>query len=354
MTATPAGQPAPPAEARRILFTAVRKAEWERVPLPAPDALGPTQVLLRSECSVVSAGTETANFAGTHIDFQQPGRRVPIPFRPGYALAGRVVAVGSGVEDLKPGDRVAASTNHADWAVIDTTRTRMVKLPDGVTGEQGCLARLSAIASQGVRLARVALGERVAVFGQGLIGQFARQYAAIDGAVMTIGVDLVDARLEVSRKHGATHMLNPSRDDVRAAIDEATGGDGVDVAIEATGHPPVINDALKVAGFMGRVVLLGSPRGRIEIDPYTDIHHKGVMVIGAHARTSADPANAYQRWTFNEHFRLAVELIRQGRLKTEGLVARHVPAEEALTVHEAIVDHPQDHLGVLIQWAAAT
>src|SRR5688500_4120041 len=174
---------APPAEARRIVFTAVRKAEWERVPLPAPDALGPTQVLLRTECSVVSAGTETANYAGTHIDFQQPGRRVPIPFRPGYALAGRVVAVGTGVEDLKPGDRVAASTNHADWAVIDTTRTRMVKLPDGVTGEQGCLARLSAIAFQGVRLARVALGEQVAVFGQGLIGQFARQYAAIDGAV---------------------------------------------------------------------------------------------------------------------------------------------------------------------------
>jgi threonine dehydrogenase-like Zn-dependent dehydrogenase len=116
----------------------------------------------------------------------------------------------------------------------------------------------------------------------------------------------------------------------------------------------VINDALKVAGFMGRVVLLGSPRGRIEIDPYTDIHHKGVMVIGAHARTSADPANAYQRWTFNEHFRLAVELIRQGRLKTEGLVTRHVPAEEALTVHEAIVEHPQDDLGMLIQWAAAT
>jgi threonine dehydrogenase-like Zn-dependent dehydrogenase len=194
----------------------------------------------------------------------------------------------------------------------------------------------------------------VAVFGQGLIGQFARQIAAIDGAVVTIGVDLVDARLEVSRTHGATHTLNPSRDDVRAAIKEATGGEGVDVAIEATGHPPVINDALKVAGFMGRVVLLGSPRGRIEIDPYTDIHHKGVVVIGAHARTSADPANAYHRWTFNEHFRLGVELIRLGRLRTDGLITHRVPVSEALTVHEALVERPQDHLGMLIQWANAT
>jgi L-iditol 2-dehydrogenase len=236
--------------------------------------------------------------------------------------------------------------------VVDTTRTRMVHLPDGVTGEQGCLARLSCIAMQGVRLARVAFGERVAVFGQGLIGQFARQIAAIDGAATTIGVDLVDARLEVARAHGATHTFNPSRDDVRAAIGAATGGNGVDVAIEATGHPPVINDALKVAGFMGRVVLLGSPRGRVEIDAYTDIHHKGVTVIGAHARTSADPANAYHRWSFNEHFRLAVELIHQGRLHTKGLVTRRVPAEEALTVHEALVQHPEDQLGMLIRWSA--
>lgn len=344
--------PAPPAEAKRILFTAVRRAEWERVPLPAPEALGATQVLLRAECSVVSAGTETANYAGTHIDFQQPGRRVPLPFRPGYAMAGTVVAVGGAVEDLRPGDRVAASANHADWVVVDTTRTRMVKLPDGVSGEQGCLARLSCIAMQGVRLARVAFGERVVVFGQGLIGQFARQIAAIDGAAATIAVDLVDARLEVARAHGATHALNPSRDDVRAAIKDITAGEGVDVAIEATGHPPVINDALKAVGFMGRVVLLGSPRGRVEIDPYTDIHHKGVTVIGAHARTSADPPNAYHRWSFNEHFRLAVELIRQGRLKTDGLVTRTVGAEEALGVHEEIVERPQDHLGVRIQWSA--
>jgi L-iditol 2-dehydrogenase len=344
--------PVPPAEARRIVFPAVQRAEWERVPLPTPDALGPTQALLRAECGVVSAGTETANYAGTHIDFQQPGRRVPLPFRPGYALAGTIVAVGSAVKDLRPGHRVAASANHADWVVVDTNRTRMVRLPDGVTGEQGCLARLSCIAMQGVRLARVAFGERVAVFGQGLIGQFARQIAAIDGAVTTIAVDLVDMRLEVARAHGATHAFNPARDDVRAAIAPATGGAGADVAIEATGHPPVINDALKATGFMGRVVLLGSPRGRVEIDPYTDIHHKGITVIGAHARTSADPPNAYHRWSFNEHFRLAVELIHQRRLLTDGLVTHRVPAEEALTVHEALVQRPQDHLGVLIRWAA--
>ena len=113
-------------------------------------------------------------------------------------------------------------------------------------------------------------------------------------------MDLLDARLEVARRHGATHVVNPSREDAPAAIAAATGGRGPDVAIEATGHPAVINDALRAVGRMGRVVLLGSPRGRVEIDPYTDIHSKGVTVIGAHANTTAarrTPTTAGRCWS---------------------------------------------------------
>jgi 2-desacetyl-2-hydroxyethyl bacteriochlorophyllide A dehydrogenase len=335
---------------RRLVFRQVRKAEWEELDLPTPDQLGPSEVLLRTACTLVSAGTETANYAGTHINFSQPGRRAPLPFRPGYAYAGTVEAVGREVTTLRPGDRLAASSGHADWAVVDTRRTPMVRLPDGVTFEQGCLARLALIAMQGVRLARIRLGDRVVVFGQGLIGQFARQLAKIDGAGVAIGVDVIDGRLAVARRHGASLTINPATAPVVEAVKEATDGRGADVAIEATGNPSVINDALKVAADLGRVVLLGSPRGRIEIDPYTDIHYKGVSVIGAHARTTANPPNAYNPWTMSEHYRLAVQLIGDGRLQTDGLVTDRVPADEALTVHEALVQRPQDHLGVVIQW----
>ena len=340
----------PPPERRRLVFHQIRTAAWETVPLPAADQLGESEVLLRAACTLVSAGTETANYAGTHIDFQQPGRRQPLPFRPGYAFTGTVVAAGSAA-GLSPGDRVAASAGHSDWAVIDTRNTPMVRLPDDVTFEQGCLARLALIAMQGVRLAHIDLGERVVVFGQGLIGQFARQLAQIGGAATAAGVDLIDARLEIARRHGATHVINPSREPLRETVRQSTDGHGAGVVIEATGNPAVINDALKVAAEMGRVILLGSPRGRVEIDPYTDIHHKGLTIIGAHARTTAKPPNAYNPWTMSEHYRLAVELMRQGRLRTDGLVTHHVPAGDALTVHEALVERPQDHLGVLIQWA---
>jgi threonine dehydrogenase-like Zn-dependent dehydrogenase len=191
----------------------------------------------------------------------------------------------------------------------------------------------------------------VAVFGQGLIGQLARQFATIDGAATVIAVDLIDSRLEVARRHGATHTVNPSRDDLSAALDAATGGRGADVCIEATGNPAVIADALQAVGRMGRVILLGSPRGRIEIDPYRDIHSKGVSLIGAHANTTASVPNAYHPWTVAQHRRFALELMRQGRLHTDGLISHRVPADEALPVWDALMTHQQDYLGVILEWS---
>jgi 2-desacetyl-2-hydroxyethyl bacteriochlorophyllide A dehydrogenase len=338
--------------ARRVVFPEIRRAAWEEVELPGE--LGPSEALLRAGCTAVSAGTEIAIYSGSHIGYTIPGARYPrMPFHPGYAWAGTVEAVGPGVRAFRPGDRVLGSFHHQDLLVAEVEDGRLDLIPEGVTLEQACLARLATIAMQGVRLAQVRLGEGVVVFGQGLIGQFARQLAGIDGAATVIGVDLLDARLEVARRHGATHVVNPSREDAPAAIAAATGGRGPDVAIEATGHPAVINDALKAVGRMGRVVLLGSPRGRVEIDPYTDIHSKGVTVIGAHANTTAGAANAYHRWTLLEQRRLALELMRQGRLRTEGLVSHRVPAAEALAVWEGLATRQQDYLGVVIGWDGA-
>src|SRR5436190_3901595 len=337
--------------AQRIVFSAVKEATWESLSLP--DELKPGEVLVKATRTLVSAGTETAIYSGTHIGYTIPGARYPrLPFYPGYAFAGTVEAVGSAVVKFRPGDRVLGSMGHQDRVIVDTDQERgqLDVIPDGVSFDQACLTRLATISMQGVRLARLALGEHVAVFGQGLIGQFARQLAELDGAATTSAVDIIDARLEVARLHGATHAVNPSRDDLAAAIAGATGGQGVDVAIEATGNPRVINDALHAAARMGRVILLGSPRGRIEIDPYTDLHSKGVSLTGAHNNTTAAAANPYYRWTQGEHRRVALELMRQGRLRTDGLVTHHVPAAEALPVWDALAGRQQDYLGVIIVW----
>ena len=339
-----------PKTARRVVFPAIKRAEWDTVPLP--EQLGPTQVLIRTARTLVSAGTEIAIYSGTHIGYSTPGSRYPrIPFYPGYAYAGTVEAAGPEVTTLKPGDRVLGSMGHTDWTVVEADGDRLDLIPDGVSFAQACLARLAAISLQGVRLARLSLGENVAVFGQGLIGQLARQFCAIDGAATVTAVDLIEPRLEIARQHGATHTVNPSEDDLAAALSAITNGQGFDVCIEATGNPAVIADALHHAGRMARVILLGSPRGRIEIDPYRDIHSKGVALIGAHANTTASVPNAYHPWTVAQHRRFAMEMMRQGRLHTDGLISHTVPSSEALPVWDALMTHQQDYMGVIIDWS---
>jgi 2-desacetyl-2-hydroxyethyl bacteriochlorophyllide A dehydrogenase len=339
-----------PITARRVVFPEIKRAEWENVTLPTE--LAPNQVLIRTARTLVSAGTEIAIYSGSHIGYSTPGSRYPrLPFYPGYAYSGTVEAVGSAVTAFQPGERVLGSMGHQDVTVVEADGDRLDPIPDGVTFEQACLARLAAISLQGVRLARLSLGEHAAVFGQGLIGQLARQFLTLDGAASVTAIDLIEPRLEVARNHGATHTVNPSEDDLAATLASITNGQGFDVCIEATGNPAVIADALQHAARMGRVILLGSPRGRIEIDPYRDIHSKGVSLIGAHANTTVTVPNAYHPWTVASHRRLAMELMRQGRLHTDGLISHRVPAVEALPVWDALMTRQQDHLGVIIEWS---
>ena len=323
--------------ARRLVFRAIKDVDWESLALPAE--LGPTEVLVRTGCTVISAGTEVAVYSGTHIGYTIPGAKYPhMPYYPGFAAAGTVEAVGSAVTTLAPGDRVMGKMGHQDWVVVDIDQEYLDRIPDGVSSEAACLGRLGTVSMQSVRLAGLKFGEHVAVFGQGLFGQFALQ------------VHVLDKRLEIARRHGATHVVNPSREDVGERIATITDGHGVDVAIEATGDQHVINDCLRAAAWLGRVILLGSPRGRLEIDPYTDIHSKGVAVIGAHSDTTASEANIFHRWTDGAHRSLVLELLRQGRLEADGLITTRVPADEAPSMYPALMNHPEDHLGVIIQW----
>ena len=336
--------------AKRVVFPEIKRAQWETASLP--DQLGPNQVRIRTARTLVSAGTEIAIYSGSHIGYSTPGARYPrLPFYPGYAYAGTVEEVGPQVTAFQPGDRILGSMGHQDVTVVEADTDRLDHIPDGVAFEQACLARLAAISLQGVRLARLSLGEHAAVFGQGLIGQLARQFVALDGAATVTAIDLIEPRLEVARRHGATHTVNPAEDDLAASLASITSGQGFDVCIEATGNPNVIADALQHAARMGRVILLGSPRGRIEIDPYRDIHSKGVSLIGAHANTTAGVPNAYHPWTVAQHRRFAMEMMRQGRLHTDGLISHTIPSSEALPVWDALMTHQQDYLGVIIDWS---
>ena len=335
-------------EAKRILFPQIRQAQWEYFDLP--DDPGPHNVIAQASHSLVSVGTELALYTGAHIGFTLPTPPFPMmPQRPGYAFVGRVTAVGEAVEYIQPGQRVMMEAPHGSAALMDARQERLVVLPQDLEEAEGTLIRMADIALTSVRVASPQLGDAVVVYGMGLVGQLAAQLYRLNGANPVIGIDLLPNRLDVAGANGIL-PLNPEQVDVRVEVARLTGGRGPDVVVEATGSPAVVPMALELVAKGGRVALLGSTRGRVELDVYSHIHRKGVQLIGAHESViNLDLATA-RRWTKRRDLHLLADLFARGKLRTQGLISHTIRPAELPPMYEILAERPGDYLGVLVDW----
>lgn len=172
----------------------------------------------------------------------------------GHEIAGVVEAAGAGVRRVVPGQRVFVrtplTTGYADYALA--REISVGALPDDVPFEQGAILQLLPLAVHATRGIR--LGDRVAIVGQGPVGQLALRVALARGAAEVVAVDLDDWRLERSTAAGA--------DDVRrvdgSAEQLASVGADFDVAVDAVGTPTTLNACVCLVRQNGLVVLLGT------------------------------------------------------------------------------------------------
>jgi 2-desacetyl-2-hydroxyethyl bacteriochlorophyllide A dehydrogenase len=332
---------------KRLLFPEIRRVIWETVDLPEEPE--PYSVVAKTLTSLISVGTELAIYTGSHIGFTLPNPPFPMmPNSPGYALVGKVTAVGREVTDIQPGQRVMMEVPHGTVGVAEVGKVGIVALSENLSDAQGALVRMAEVALAAVRLAPVQLGDAVVIYGLGLVGQLVAQLFSLNGAHPVIGIDRLPARLEVARSNGVT-ALNADEIDVVAEVARLTGGRGPDVVIEATGSPTVVALSLELVAKGGRVVLLGSTRGRVELDPYSHIHRKGVRVIGAH-ESAQFLDHAPQRWNQARNLQLLAELFAAGKLRSQELITHTINPDKALTIYDELAAHPQDYLGVLIDW----
>src|SRR5262245_6243186 len=233
--------------ARQAVIVKPFEAAVREVDLPAPAA---NQILVQTEASAISAGTELAVWTGTHQWLQDP--KLPdwkFPFRPGYSAAGTVVAVGSDIKDWKEGDRVSYPGNHAsaELLTIGHERGRLWKLPAGLDAEKAawaCIARYGLGAS--VR-AGLTLGRSAAVLGLGVIGQFALRGLLAAGAFPVVGIDAVAMRREAARAAGAHHVIDPAAGEVRDQLAGCLGTRGAEIVADATGIPDAVPVAMSLA-----------------------------------------------------------------------------------------------------------
>jgi S-(hydroxymethyl)mycothiol dehydrogenase len=189
--------------------------------------------------------------------------------------------------------------------------------PATVAGLLGCgvMAGLGAAINTG----GVSRGDSVAVFGCGGVGDAAIAGAVLAGATTVIGVDVDDRKLAWAREFGATHTVNSRETDPVAAIREATGGFGVDVAIEAVGLPQVYEQAFQARDLAGTVVLVGVPRPDMTLTlPFLDVFGRG----------GALKSSWYGDCLPSRDFPTLIALHRQGRLPLDKFVSETIGIDD--------------------------
>lgn len=317
----------------------------ERVPIPTA---GPGELLLRVDwCGICGTDVEEYRDGPTVIPVGEPnritGQAAPIVL--GHEFAGTVVEVGPGVEGFAPGDRVAPDIclfcgechyclRHeyalcASWATIGlhgdgglaefarVPARQCLPLPDSIGDDEAALIETTEVCVRAVRHGAVALGDSVAVVGDGAVGLVAIQVARAAGASRVVLLGHRPARLEVGRRLGADAALDSNDPGWRAALADLTDGLGANVVIECGGGAGAIGDAIAAARKGGRVVLLAVTSAPLLVDTWPIVAGE-LTVVGS------------VQHHFDEDLPTAIDLIGSGRVDVKSLISRRIPLERVV------------------------
>lgn len=329
--------------------------------LPAP---GPGQVLLKAKYSAMSPGTENG-LLGEHI--------VPLPTSIGYAMVAEVIEIGPEVYELKVGDHIVTTGEHAQYLIMDEMNCTIC--PEGVDLKQAAFWNLGHTGMYALRRANLQMGEPCAVLGQGFVGAITAQVARIAGALPVIVTDLDDNRLEAAKKMGVDITIN-SKDDPEGLEREVAklGRGGLPVIFEATGARGPLMQAAELIGERGRLVMISQVHGQA-MPPIDDpIMQKGASLIGTYVNSKpfklrrADlfidgtwPPVMHRNlarytnsdvWTSDEDIRVFLDLIKYGKLDITPLISHEFKYTEITEAYEKYVfpEVSPEMTGGIISW----
>jgi predicted dehydrogenase/threonine dehydrogenase-like Zn-dependent dehydrogenase len=359
----------------------IRSGKLGVVSAPDPIVL-PGQVLIANEASVISAGTEKmvmtlakksllgkARERPDHVrrvleklrnegilnTLRQVQVKLDEPMTLGYSSAGTVLACGSGVQEFKPGDRVASNGAHA--GVVSVPKHLCARIPDGLDFDRAAFATIGAIALQGVRLARPQLGETAFVIGLGLIGQITVALLKASGC-RVLGTDLDPSKCELALRMGAD---TARRDLDAAAVLDVTGGLGADAVLVAASTPSnqPIELAAETVRQKGRVVAVGLVGLDLPRRPFYFKEAEFVVSCSyGPGRYDADYEErghdyppAYVRWTEQRNLQAFLDVVAASGVDVASLVTHRFPIAEAEAAYRMIEKNEEPYLGIVLRYA---
>lgn len=361
------------------------QAVVEEVPSPMVE---PGTVLVRVDHSCISIGTEMSGIMVTGLPLWKRALKQPENVKKvlqsvaslglaktrslvegklsagnptGYSAAGIVLEVGEGVQDIRPGDRVACAgaqcAHHAE--IICVPRNLTARVPDSLDFAQASTVTLGAIALQGVRRAQPTLGETFVVLGLGILGQLTAQLLRANGC-RVIGTDLDSKRIILAQDLGMNVGIHPEDGDDIEQVKRLTDGFGADGVIitAATPSDTVVSTAFKMCRKKGRVVLVGDVGLNLnradfyqkELDFFISSSYGPGRYDNNYEEKGLDYPVAFVRWTENRNMSEYLRLVDEGKVKVSPLIGAIYPIDEASVAYGRLKSSTDKPLMVLLSY----
>ncbi|MFT4688743.1 MAG: alcohol dehydrogenase [Limisphaerales bacterium] len=319
----------------------VEPRSWKRIEIEDPGSPGEGDVLVRVD-RVGICGTDLGGYLGKMPFFSYP--RIP-----GHELGVEILEIGTGVTNVKVGDRCSVEpyincqkcyscrrghTNcclhHQTIGVMcDGGLTERIILParkmhpaNNLSTEQCALVETLAIGCHAVDRGNPNQEESVLIIGAGPIGLSAVEFARISGA-KTIVMDMVESRLEfVREKLNVAHTIQAGSGDELKQLEELTDGNLADVVIDATGSNRSMANAVNYCAFKGRLVYVGISQANVEL-PHAPVFHKRELDILA------------SRNALTKDFTRIIKLIEEGEIDTNPWITHRTSFEDMIGEFES-------------------
>ena len=270
-----------------------------------------------------------------------PEEQYPLnPGAPCHENVGTVVE--SRDPNLKPGQRVIALQAGGMLEYAAVRSRNLVPVPDSETDPAlWVLCQPVGTVLYAVQEIGTFLGKNVVIYGQGPIGLSFTDFIARGGARKVIAVDLLDYRLETSKKLGATHTINASRTNPVEAIQEITGGQMADIAVEAVGRPETCHRVFESLRMRGTAVIFGIA------------HDEDVFEFDWNAMTSRLPrivvTNSARSGDMPDTVAACVDLVSQNRLSVNHLLTHQMDWQDAGKAYETYSTKADNSLKVVMK-----
>lgn len=329
-----------------LLFTAPHTVDVCYETLPQP---GEGQLLVQTRYSAISAGTELLLYRGQMpLDLPLDESIAALqgeahyPVRYGYAAVGTVLAVGKNVDKLWIGRPIFAFYPHASHFVVD--KAAVHPIPEGIALADAVFLPSMETAVSFVMDSQPIIGERVAVFGQGVVGLLTSALLAKMALAHLVVVDGLAQRRAQALAWGATEALDPHAPDTAAFLRQYAA----DLSLELSGNPAALDMALEATGFNGRIVV-GSWYGekRVSLNLGGRFHRAHQTLVSS--QVSELKPQWLGRWDKQRRLDQAWRMI--AAVKPSQLITHRLPLANAAVAYNLLDQHPAEALQIIFEYA---